>query len=351
MSTGWEREYLKNKKIYDAIFSDVMCQKKQDLNSFVWFENEIRNIIPQRKHIVPTASGTDALVIALRALDIGPGDEVLVTAFSWISSASAVLLVGATPVFCEICPKTYHMDFNSIKKMTTEKTKAIIFPYLFGNMSVVSQITEFCDSLGIHFIEDACQSIGSKVFGEPAGSHGIISTLSFNSNKNISGVTGGGALLTNDEKVESRARKMIQHGENEMLGYNSKMYLLNAEIIIYRLSFLEIWQACRQRLAKRLDSFFLSLGYCIQSMPIVEHNYHKYVVQFPDNRTREKWRKELKAPVHYDTCLNHLPMFRNCRSDATPIAEHLSNTILTIPMNHMTTSEEIDTLIEKMENV
>ena len=349
MSTGWEREYQKNKAKYDTLFDRVMQNQKQDLNKFPSLENELRHIIPERKHVVPTASGTDALVIALRSLDVGPGDEVLVTAFSWVSSASAVLLVGATPVFCDICPLTYHMDFGSIKNMTTEKTRAIIFPYLFGNISDVSQIIEFCDSLNIHFIEDACQSIGSKLFGQPAGSSGVISTLSFNSNKNISGLTGGGALLTNDEDVEIKSRKMIQHGENAMLGYNSKMYLLNASIIAFRLCLLEQWQARRQELAKRLDSFIVSRGYRVQVSPGVDHNYHKYVVQFSNNEIREKWRKELKAPVHYDTCLNKLPIFVKCKSDATPFAEYLSKTILTIPMNHMTTNDEIDELIGKMD--
>ena len=203
----WDREYLKHKQEYLDLF-DKSMQKDQEQN--VEFLEDKLKIYTGRKYVVACQSGTDALHFALRSLNIKKGDEVMTTQFSWISTASCISMVGATPVFCEIDALTYHMSLDSIKKMYSDKVKAIVYPHLFGYMSETKEIIEFCKEKNIAFIEDAAQSLGASLHGVKAGSIGEISTLSFNANKVISGIAGGGAVCT-DNKDLARTFKRLRN--------------------------------------------------------------------------------------------------------------------------------------------
>ena len=228
MTTGWTKEYQLNKSDYLQLFDDVM-QREQETN-IEFLEKSLSEKLGRK--VVACANGTDALYFSLLSLGIGKGDEVLTTNFSWISTASVISMTGATPVFCDIDILTYHMSLDSIKRMYSNKVKAIIYPHLFGNMSDTSKIKEFCQEKNIYFIEDACQSLGSSYNNIKAGTIGDISTLSFNANKVISGIAGGGAIITDgDTEIFKKLRK---HGNHEILGYNSKMLLFKAEVINFR---------------------------------------------------------------------------------------------------------------------
>ena len=135
--TGWDRDYLANKDEYLKLFDNVM--QKENERNVEFLEKNITSII-KRKYAVTCASGTDALRFALMALDLGPGDEIMTTNFSWISTASCISMVGATPVFCDIDLETYHMSIDSIKRMYSDKVKAIVYPHLFGNISDMTEI-------------------------------------------------------------------------------------------------------------------------------------------------------------------------------------------------------------------
>ena len=191
--TGWDRDFKENKIHYMNLFEKSM-QKEQEAN--VEFLEEKLKLHTGRKYVVACSNGTDALHFALRSLGIRKGDEVLVPQFSWISSASCVSMVGATPVFCEIDILSYHISLDSIKRMYSDKVRAIVYPHLFGNMSDTKEILEFCKEKNIAFIEDAAQSLGASLNGVKAGSIGDISTLSFNANKVVAGIAGGGAILS-----------------------------------------------------------------------------------------------------------------------------------------------------------
>ena len=213
----WDREYLANKEQYLKLFDDIM-QKEQDTN-VEFLETSLKELTG-RKYAIACSNGTDALHFALRSLNIKSGDEVLTSNFSWISTASCISMVGATPVFCEIDLSSYHITLKSIKKMYSSKVKAIVYPHLFGNMSDTKDILDFCKEKNIAFIEDAAQSLGSSLNDTKAGSIGDISTFSFNSNKVVSGISGGGAVLTDDKDKADLIRKLRKHGNNEILGYN-----------------------------------------------------------------------------------------------------------------------------------
>ena len=232
---GWDREYQENKQAYLEMFDRFMSQLNYE-NNEAWEESFAKRV--GRKHAVSVASCTDALHFALLAYGIGPGDEVLVTDFSWITSAACVSHVGATPVFCEIDLDSYHMNLESIKRMYSEKTKAIVYVHLFGNMIDTTEIQEFCKQKGILFFEDAAQALGASLNNVRAGTIGDCSVYSFNSNKVISGINGGGVFLTDDESKAKLVKKIRRHGKDsdfEMLGFNSRMYVLNAEVINLRL--------------------------------------------------------------------------------------------------------------------
>ena len=338
--TGWDREYLANKEEYLKLFDSAM-QKEQEQN--VEFLEKSLKEITGRKYAVACSNGTDALHFALISLGIKPGDEVLTTQFSWISTASCISMVGATPVFCEINILNYHMDLDSIKRMYTNKTKAIVYPHLFGNMSDTSRIQEFCQD--IHFIEDACQALGSSLNNVKAGEAGDISTLSFNANKVVAGIAGGGALLTDDDRVADTARKLRRHGNHEMLGYNSKMLFMNAVFINHRLKKIEEYQTMRQEIAKKYDERLKDLVIIQNPWDYnVNHNYHKYIIRLQSKETRDKLKNRLDANIHYDTPISELPMYKNIehRKDDITNTQTVCDTILTLPIDPFLTDEEIE---------
>ena len=340
--TGWDREYLANKEEYLKLFDSVM-QKEQEKN--VEFLEESITDITGRKFAVAVGNGTDALYFSLISLGIKPGDEVLTTNFSWISTASCISMVGATPVFCDVDLKSYHISLESIKKMYSDKTKAIVYPHLFGSMSDTKEILDFCKEKNIAFIEDACQALGSSLNDIKAGTIGDISTLSFNANKVVAGIAGGGAVLTNDIDKAELFTKLRKHGEKEILGYNSKMLIFNAEFINFRLKKMEEWITKRQEIAKRYDSVFKDLPIHIQDTSNgLNHNYHKYVIRFENKVLRDVVKGRLNATIHYDKPLSENSMYKDIehRKDDCINCKRISETILSLPIHPYLTDEEVN---------
>ena len=342
--TGWDREYLANKEEYLKLFDSAM-QKEQEQN--VEFLEKSLKEITGRKYAVACSNGTDALHFALISLGIKPGDEVLTTQFSWISTASCISMVGATPVFCEINILNYHMDLDSIKRMYSSKVKAIVYPHLFGNMSDTKEILDFCKEKNIAFIEDAAQSLGASLNDVRAGSIGDVSCLSFNANKVIAGIAGGGAILTDDKDKAELFKKLRRHGNNEVLGRNSKMLMLNAVFINYRLKKIEEWQTKRQAIAKQYDEQLQDYVTIQPTTNGLNHNYHKYVIRLQNKKVRDMVKDKLGAKVHYDKPLSESPMYQNIkhRQDKMFISKIVCDTILTLPIHPYMKQEEIDEVI------
>ena len=346
---GWDREYQENRSAYLDIFESFMKQTNYE-NNEKFEENFAMRV--GREYCVSVASATDALHFILLAHNINADDEVLVTDFSWISSSAVVSMVGATPVFCDIDLDSYHMSLESIKRMYSNKVKAIIYPHLFGNMTDTTEIQQFCKDRGILFIEDAAQSLGSSLNGIKAGTIGDCSVYSFNSNKVIAGINGGGVVLTDDDKVAKRIKMIRRHGKDKdfsMVGYNSRMYVLNAEIINQRLKFAERNQFHRQKIARRYNEAFAGLPIAVQEMSNgLHHNYHKYVVRFLDKDTRKRVKNALNASIHYETPLSANSMYEslNTRRDACTQSKTASDTVLSLPIHAYLKEEEIEEIIK-----
>ena len=340
--TGWDREYLANKEEYLKLFDDIM-QKEQEGN-VEFLENKLK-LLTGRKYAVACSNGTDALHFALISLNLKSDDEVLTTNFSWISTASCITMAGATPVFCDINILNYHMSLDSIKRMYSDKTKAIVYPHLFGNMSDTKEIIDFCKEKNIAFIEDAAQSLGSSLNGVQAGSIGDVSTLSFNANKVVAGIAGGGAILTDDKEKAELFKKLRRHGNNEVLGYNSKMLFLNACFINFRLKKLKEWQSKRQAIAKKYDEQLQE--YVTIQQTNADHNYHKYVIRLQNKEVRDRLKEKLNAKVHYDKPLSENKMYENIKhkKDSTFISKIVCDSILTLPIHAYMSQQEVDKVI------
>lgn len=346
---GWDKDYLENRSDYNDVFAKAMAKEVE--GSTESLEAAIATYTG-RSHCVAVANATDALRFSLWG--IGPGDEVLVSDFSWISSSSCISMVGATPVFCDIDIDSYHISLDSIKRMTTNKTKALIYTHLFGNMTDTSEIEEWCESHNIKFIEDAAQSLGSSLNGRKAGSIGYCSSYSFNGNKVIAGISGGGMFMTDNEDHANYVRRVRRHGKNKdfaELGYNSKMFVFNADVIEYRLSKMEQWQARRNDIAWMYTEELLDSVICQVVSQGQKHNFHKYVIRFESKEERKQVKENLKsiglnASIHYEKPLSKNSIYNTItyKSDTAVNSQRAADTVMSLPVHPWLTDEEVNTI-------
>ena len=200
------------------------------------------------RHAVGCASGTDALILALRASGVGPGHEVITTTYSFFATASCISLVGATPVFVDIDPRTYNLDWRQVERKVTVRTKAVIPVHLYGQPAEMEPLLALAKEWGIRVIEDACQSIGAEYKGKRACSLGDIGCVSFYPTKNLSGMGDGGMAFTNDPELAENLRILREHGAkpryvHKTVGYNSRLDELQAAVLLVKAPHLEEWTA------------------------------------------------------------------------------------------------------------
>lgn len=228
------------------------------------FEREVAERIGC-KYAIGCASGTDALILALLALDIGYGDEVITTPFTFVASAGSIARVGAKPVFVDIDPETFNISPTAIEKAITSRTRAIMPVHLFGLSSNFWEIHEIAGARNIPTIEDAAQAIGARCDGSVVGSMGTLGCFSFFPSKNLGGAGDGGLVTTNDAQLAEKVRLLRVHGsrrkyEYELLGMNSRLDALQAAILRVKLRYLDRWTAGRRRNADRYRELFREFG-------------------------------------------------------------------------------------------
>src|SRR5881394_2328143 len=234
----------------DAAIARVLDSKQFILGPEVEaFESELAAYVGAQ-HAVGVANGTEALTIALRALGVGPGDDVVVPSFTFYASAEAIPPTGPRPVFCDVDPETFTVTADTVKAAMTRDTKAVIAVHLFGNVAPVAEI----EALGVPVIEDAAQSLGSRGAGGRPGALGTVATLSFYPSKNLGAFGDGGALLTGDDELADRVTMLRFHGSRdkvtyEQVGYNSRLDELQAAILRVQLPHLDEMADGRRRAA------------------------------------------------------------------------------------------------------
>lgn len=242
------------------------------------------------KYGVGVASGTDALILALRALDIGPGDEVITTPFTFFATAESVSLVGAKPVFVDIEPKTYNIDPNLIEARITKKTKAIIPVHLYGQCADMDPIMAIARKHGLKIIEDNAQAIGATYKGKKSGSIGDIGALSFFPSKNLGAFGDAGMVVTNDEKLAERIKSLRVHGSHiryihSEIGMNSRLDNLQAAVLRIKLRYLDKWLEARRKNAAFYTEKLKGLPVVCPSVPSYNtHTYHQYTLRAKTGR-------------------------------------------------------------------
>ncbi len=242
------------------------------------FEREFADYLGVR-HCVGVANGTDALAVALRALGVGPGDEVVLPSYSFYATAEATANVGAVPVFCDVDPHTFCVTPETVQAALTPRTKAVIVVHLFGNVAPVPQIR----ALGLPVLEDAAQAAGATLNGVKAGALGEAATFSFFPSKNLPCLGDGGAVVTDDDQVAKLARRLRFHGSDDKqtfleVGYNSRLDELQAAALRVLLPELDVWNAARRAVAVAYESEGLGRHVALaEPAEGAEHVYHLYV--------------------------------------------------------------------------
>lgn len=292
-------------------------------------------------HAVALNSGTDALHLALRALDIGPGDEVITTPFTFVATTEAIGIVGATPVFVDIDPRTYNLDVREIEAAITPRTRAILPVHLYGCPAPMDEIIAIAGRHKLAVVEDCAQSIGANIFGRSTGSIGTFGCFSFFPSKNLGAYGDGGMLVTSDAALAERARSLRGHGGrvkyyHEELGVNSRLDEVQAAILRVKLPYLESWIENRRAVAGRYTAAFAASMQTPIEPADARHVYHQYTLRVPD---RDRVQQELKAAgvesmIYYPVPL-HLQKVHaalGLREGAFPHAERAAREVLSIPM-------------------
>lgn len=293
-------------------------------------------------HAVGVGSGTDALVLALRALDVGPGDEVIVPTYTFFATAEAVMLVGATPVLVDIEPDTYGIDVEQVRKKISGRTKAIIPVHLFGHPADMAALLECAREFELRAIEDNAQAIGAEYRGRKTGSMGDVGCLSFFPSKNLGAYGDAGMVVTNNSEVAERVRMLRTHGWRkkylpEFVGYNSRLDELQAAILRVKLRHLEAWNQDRRRLAVVYDRVFAGTDIVVpREAPGSRHVYHLYVILVEGRDRVQRFLKAcgIASAVYYPQPVHALDACRGCGAagDGYPVAERCARDSLAIPL-------------------
>lgn len=300
-------QYHSIKKEIDAAVSSTLESGHFILGPAVnKFEESIAAYLGM-KHAVGLASGTDALVIAMRALNIGADDEVIIPAYTFFATAGTVMSVGARPVFVDVDPQSYQINVNKIKAMITPRTKAIIPVHLYGHPAEMGPILEIAREHNLKVIEDNAQAFGAEYNGQKTGSFGEVGCLSFFPTKNLGAFGDGGGVVTNDDALADRMRMLRTHGwkkkyYSEEVGYNSRLDAIQAAILQAKLPHIDTWNDKRREISYRYNEKLVSTGLVT---PIErawgKHVYHLYIVRSSKRAEMQSFLKDrgIASEVYY----------------------------------------------------
>jgi dTDP-4-amino-4,6-dideoxygalactose transaminase len=310
------------------------------------------------KYAVGVSSGTDALLSCLMSLDIGPGDEVITTPFTFFATAGCIARVGATPVFVDIDPRTYNIDPALIFPAIGPRTKAIMPVHLFGQMCDMDPIMEIAARHGLHVIEDAAQAITATYKGRPAGSIGTAGCFSFFPSKNLGGAGDGGMVVTNDEQLYNRLVAMRAHGSapkyyHRYVGGNFRLDPLQAAILLTKLPYLDAWTQARRRNASYYDARLSGAElHCPYISPDCSSIFNQYVIRTRNRDGLQSFLKEsgIGCEIYYPVPMHLQECFRKLLPEGRtyPEAESASREVLAIPIYPELLGEQLNFVAEQI---
>ena len=303
------------------------------------------------QHAVAVGSGTDALVIALRAAGIGPGDEVVTTPFSFIATASAIALCGAQPVFADIDPRTYNLAPNTIEAVLSPRTRAVVPVHLFGQPADMPAIAAICRSHRLALIEDAAQAFGAGIDGRKSGALGNAGCFSFYPSKNLGAFGDGGMIVTDDDALAGQARALADHGRQDAqrfstLGYNSRLDEMQAAVLRVKLKRIDEFNAARRRHAQAYNARLTHPGLVRPAEDGVGlHVYHQYTLRcgLRDELRRALGTAGIASGVYYPIPLHRQqPYADRYRRVSLPVAEQAARQVISLPMSPLLQESQID---------
>ena len=349
-----KQQYKLYKKELDTAMQEVLDQGQYIMGPQVKrLESSLAEFVSV-KHCIAVSSGTDSLLIALMALGIGPGDEVITVPFTWISSSEVISLAGAKPTFVDIDFATFNMDASLIEHAITPATKAILAVNLFGQMADYTSINAIAEKHGIPVIEDAAQSFGATQLGCKSCATTLIGSTSFFPAKPLGCYGDGGALFTNDDALASKMRAIRTHGGEQRhhhpyLGMNGRLDTLQAAILLAKFSHFREEISARQRIGARYTE--LLRPYCV--VPQVEKGntsvYASYTIRVKNRDQLQSILKEEGIPsmIYYPKCLHEQPVFASLgySKGSFPVSEQAAKEVLSLPMHPWLTEEDQELIV------
>lgn len=311
------------------------------------------------KHAIGVNSGTDALVISLRSLGIGPGDEVITTPFSFFATAESISMVGATPVFVDIDAASFNLDADQIRQCITDKTKAILPVHLFGNPAPMAKILEIAAAHNLKVVEDCAQAFGAvykgdcpgcggscqdalrdRLMGQRIGAIGDAAAFSFFPTKNLGAYGDGGLITTQDDAVAEMARKLRVHGaakryHNEELGYNSRLDAIQAAILGVKLPYIDKWNQQRRQVAETYNRLLANVPHVVTPTITTGHVFHQYTVRILNGK-RDAVKEYLAgqgigAMIYYPIPQDRLPVYAG-QFPRFAVSEQVAREVLSLPI-------------------
>lgn len=320
------------------------------------------------KHVIPCANGTDALQIAMMALDLKPGDEVICPAFTYVATAEVIGLLGLKPIMVDVDAETFCIDIDQIEQYITEKTKAIVPVHLYGQSAEMEKLMDFAKKHHLYVVEDNAQAIGSDFTfsngdSRKTGTIGHIGCTSFFPSKNLGCYGDGGALMTNDDELAAKIRMIANHGQekkyyHKVLGCNSRLDTIQAAILKVKLKYLDEYSAARNKMANYYDENLAGItGLQIPTRAKNStHVFHQYTLKIADGKRDELQNylteKNIPSMVYYPVPLYRQEAFKKYVSESfsLPVTEQLCTEVISLPIHTEFNKEIQDLIISEIRN-
>lgn len=350
---GRQHEPMKNEMMH--AFEEVY-----DSNQFILgqkvkeFEEKIASYVGT-EFAIGVSNCTNALLISLRTLGVGPEDEVITTPFTFVATAEVIAILGAKPVFCDVDPKTYNLDPNKISDVISNKTKAILPVHLYGQSADMDEILSITKDKNIKVVEDMAQAIGAKYKGTMVGVLGDTACISFFPTKNLNALGDAGMILTNDPEIDKKIRAYRVHGsakkyQHNFIGYNDRLDAVQAAFLSVKLQYLDEWNEKRRQIAKTYDSNLHNIVQIPYIKPENETVYHQYTIRTPkrDELRQHLSEHDIGTSIHYPMPLHLQEAFKylGYKQGDFPESEKAAQEVLSLPIHQYLSDDEVKYVID-----
>jgi UDP-2-acetamido-2-deoxy-ribo-hexuluronate aminotransferase len=353
-------QYKKIKPEIDAAIHGVLDTGYFILGKTVTdFENNTAKYLGV-KHAIGCASGTDALQVALMALNIGPGDEVITTSFTFVATVETIALLGAKPVYVDIEPDTFNIDPAKIESAITKNTKAIIPVHLYGHAVNMDPIMEIAKKHKLFVIEDTAQAMGAEYEGKKVGTIGDIGSISFFPSKNLGAYGDAGMVVTSNDQLADKLRMIILHGSkvryyHEILGVNSRLDAMQAAILNVKLKYLDEWNDARRKAADIYNKLFeCTKAITPKVQSYTKHIFHQYTMRVPNRDGLAEYLKSKNIPhaIYYPVPLHQQKAYAHFAQNdlRLPVTEQMTNEVISLPMHTELTYEMQEYIASEIKN-